>query len=257
MEKRIDLEKRGKDPKMITDLNLDNCRSPNITGLTEEFTNLENLSLMNVGLTSLKGFPKLPNLKKLELSQNRISNGLHVLLSCPKLTELNLSGNKIKDLTPLEPLKDLKSLKKLDLSNNETIMIDNYRDEVFRLIPQLKYLDGFDVHNEASSDSEADDEEMNVDDEDEDADEDGGDDDDEGEDEEAEEEDEDDIGLETVYKDNLDEESEGDDYDGEGEGEDEEDGLEEEESENDAEDEKEESVVRGKKRKHEDEDAGE
>lgn len=43
-----------------------------------------------------------------------------------------------------------------------------------------------------------------MDDEDEDADEDGGDDDDEGEDEEAEEEDEDDIGLETVYKDNLD-----------------------------------------------------
>lgn len=42
-----------------------------------------------------------------------------------------------------------------------------------------------------------------MDDED-DGDEDGGDDDDEGEDEEAEEEDVDDLGLETVYKDNLD-----------------------------------------------------
>lgn len=55
----------------ITELNLDNCRSTNIDGLTDEFTALESLSLINVGLTSLKGFPKLPNLKKLELSDNR------------------------------------------------------------------------------------------------------------------------------------------------------------------------------------------
>lgn len=55
----------------ITELNLDNCRSTNIVGLTDEFTALESLSLINVGLTSLKGFPKLPNLKKLELSDNR------------------------------------------------------------------------------------------------------------------------------------------------------------------------------------------
>lgn len=52
-------------------MNLDNCRSTNIVGLTDEYTALETLSLINVGLTSLKGFPKLPNLKKLELSDNR------------------------------------------------------------------------------------------------------------------------------------------------------------------------------------------
>ena len=43
---------------------MDNCRATNIEGLTEEFTNLESLSLINVGLTTLKGFPKLPNLRK-------------------------------------------------------------------------------------------------------------------------------------------------------------------------------------------------
>jgi len=48
----------------IAELNLDNCRSTSIVGLSDEFTNLETLSLINVGLTSLKGFPKLPNLKK-------------------------------------------------------------------------------------------------------------------------------------------------------------------------------------------------
>ncbi|XKL60455.1 hypothetical protein PGB90_007512 [Kerria lacca] len=271
MEKRIELEKRGRDPKTITELNLDNCRTPNIAGLTDEFVNLETLSLMNVGLTSLKGFPKLPNLRKLELSENRISNGLHVLQSSPKLTELNLSGNKIKDLETLEPLKEFKNLKSLDISNTEASEIDNYREKVFSLIPQLKYLDGYDAENHASDDSEVDDEELNgngeeasvdgedevEDDEDEDGDEEGVDEEDEGEEGEAEEEDDDDIGLSAVYKDNLDEESEGDDYDGEVEGEDEEDGIEDEESENDGEGEKEESIVRGKKRKHEEEDEGE
>ena len=48
----------------VTELNLDNCRSTNIVGLTEDFANLTKLSLINVGLTSLKGFPKLPKLKR-------------------------------------------------------------------------------------------------------------------------------------------------------------------------------------------------
>ncbi|GIY29833.1 acidic leucine-rich nuclear phosphoprotein 32 family member A [Caerostris darwini] len=104
MEKRIELEKRGRSPSLIKELNLDNCRSTSIIGLTEEFVNLESLSLINVGLISLKGFPKLPNLKKLELSDNRISGGLNWLHDSQKLTHLNLSGNKIKDIETLKPL---------------------------------------------------------------------------------------------------------------------------------------------------------
>ena len=41
---------------------------------------------------------------QLELSDNRISSGLNLLHECPKLTHLNLSGNKIKDIETLEPL---------------------------------------------------------------------------------------------------------------------------------------------------------
>nr|CAH7718027.1 unnamed protein product [Callosobruchus chinensis] len=155
MEKRIELEKRGKTPADIIELNLDNCRSTSIVGLTDEFVNLETLSLINVGLVSLKGFPKLPNLKKLELSDNRITNGLNLLETSPKLTCLNLSGNKIKDLATLEPLKNFKNLKNLDLFNNEATMVDNYREKVFKLIPSLKYLDGFDeADGEADTDGE-------------------------------------------------------------------------------------------------------
>lgn len=48
----------------VTELNLDNCRVTQISGLTDEFKNLRNLSLINVGLTTLKGFPSLPKLEK-------------------------------------------------------------------------------------------------------------------------------------------------------------------------------------------------
>uniref|UniRef100_T1D4J3 Putative microtubule binding protein n=1 Tax=Psorophora albipes TaxID=869069 RepID=T1D4J3_9DIPT len=155
MEKRIALEKRGLPDDQITELILDNCRSTNVEGLTDSFTALEILSLINVGLVSLKNFPKLPALRKLELSDNRISNALSHLTGSPKLTHLNLSGNRIKDFDELNPLKELENLEVLDLFNNEVTTTQNYRDKIFELIPSLKYLDGFDREDaEAPSDEE-------------------------------------------------------------------------------------------------------
>nr|CAD7458988.1 unnamed protein product [Timema tahoe] len=137
---------------------------------------------------------------QLELSDNRISGGLNLLQTSPKLTHLNLSGNKIKDLATLEPLKEFKNLKNLDLFNNEATSIDNYREKVFNLIPSLKYLDGFDLEEKEAEDSEAEEDEVNGNDSE--------DDDEEGlEDEEDEDDDDDldeeDIGLESVYKEQL------------------------------------------------------
>nr|CAD7398235.1 unnamed protein product [Timema cristinae] len=163
---------------------------------------------------------------QLELSDNRISGGLNLLHTSPKLTHLNLSGNKIKDLATLEPLKEFKYLKNLDLFNNEATSIDNYREKIFNLVPSIKYLDGFDLEEKEAEDSEAEEDEVNGNDSE--------DDDEEGlEDEEDEDDDDDldeeDIGLESVYKEQLEEESEGDDYEGEGvEDEDDEDLVEEE-----------------------------
>ncbi|XP_017466945.1 PREDICTED: acidic leucine-rich nuclear phosphoprotein 32 family member A isoform X1 [Rhagoletis zephyria] len=159
MEKRIELERRARKANQITELNLDNCRSTSIVGLTDEYTALESLSLINVGLTTLKGFPKLPNLKKLELSDNRISNGLNYLTTSPKLQYLNLSGNKIKDLETLKPLEEFKHLAVLDLFNNEATQIENYREKIFEMLKSLKFLDGFDANDvEAPSEGDDDDE---------------------------------------------------------------------------------------------------
>uniref|UniRef100_A0A8C7Y267 Acidic leucine-rich nuclear phosphoprotein 32 family member n=1 Tax=Oryzias sinensis TaxID=183150 RepID=A0A8C7Y267_9TELE len=157
MKKRIHLELRNRTPSDVRELVLDNCRSieGKIEGLTAEFVNLEFLSLINVGLISVSNLPKLAKLKKLELSDNRISGGLDVLAEkLPHLTHLNLSGNKLKDLSTLEPLKKLDNLKSLDLFNCEVTNLNDYRDSVFKLLPQLTYLDGYDIADREASDSD-------------------------------------------------------------------------------------------------------
>ncbi|XP_015919759.1 acidic leucine-rich nuclear phosphoprotein 32 family member A [Parasteatoda tepidariorum] len=244
MEKRIDLERRLKSPDEIKELVLDNCRSTQIVGLSDEFCNLEILSLINVGLTSLKGYPKLPNLKKLELSDNRISGGLNYLSGSPKLVTLNLSGNKIATLDALEPLKEFKNLKHLDLFNCEVTTVDGYRDKVFSLLPSLQYLDGFDQNEKEADDSEEEngthgkfDGDSELEDEE----------DEDEENEEEEDEDEEEVGLEHLQN-SIDEESEGDDYDPDGVNDSDVD------IEDDADEEVEEDNPRGQKRKLDSED---
>jgi len=240
MDKRIELEMRGRAPSEVTELNLDNCRSTQVVGLTDEFANLETLSLINVGLTTLKGFPNLPALKRLELSDNRLAGGLEHLSGCPNITHLNLSGNKIKEVETLEPLSSLKKLKSLDLFNCEVTQADDYRTKSFKTIPQLKYLDGFDRDDKEADDS---DEEALEDDDDDDVDGEG-DDDDVAEDEEAEDE----VGLAYLQSDRAleDEDETGDFEPGEGEEASDDDDVHDDDDDDDT------GAARGTKRKHED-----
>ncbi|XP_048670883.1 acidic leucine-rich nuclear phosphoprotein 32 family member E isoform X2 [Marmota marmota marmota] len=97
----------------VTELVLDNCLCVNgeIEGLNDTFKELEFLSMANVELSSLAQLPSLNKLRKLELSDNIISGGLEVLAEkCPNLTYLNLSGNKIKDLSTVEALMEMKMM---------------------------------------------------------------------------------------------------------------------------------------------------
>ena len=158
MKRRIHLELRNRTPAAVGELVLDNCKSNDgkTEGLTAEFVNLEFLSLINVGLISVSNLPKLPKLKKLELSDNRICGGLDMLAEkLPNLTHLNLSGNKLKDISTLEPLKKLECLKSLDLFNCEVTNLNDYQESVFKLLPQLTYLDGYDREDREAPDSDA------------------------------------------------------------------------------------------------------
>ncbi|XP_048418637.1 acidic leucine-rich nuclear phosphoprotein 32 family member A isoform X2 [Stegostoma tigrinum] len=259
MTKRINLELRNRTPSDVKELVLDNCRSNEgkIEGLSDEFEELEFLSTINVGLLSVANLPKLNKLKKLELSDNRISGGLEVLAEkCPNLTHLNLSGNKIKDLSTIEPLKKLDNLRSLDLFNCEVTNLNDYRENVFKFLPQLTYLDGYDREDKEAPDSDTE------------AYAEGVDDDDEEEDEVDEEEDYDEAVQCEEDEDEEGEEEEEDEDEEEEDGEEEEEALsveEEEEEEEDfndgeldeEEEEDEQTGIKGQKRKRDPEDEGE
>ncbi|XP_028836058.1 acidic leucine-rich nuclear phosphoprotein 32 family member E-like [Denticeps clupeoides] len=242
MKKRISLELRNRTPAEVAELVVDNCRSSDgeVEGMSDDFTGLEFLSMVNVGLTALSKLPSLPKLRKLEISDNSISGGLEVLSEkCPNLTYLNLSGNKIKDLSTVEALQNLKNLKSLDLFNCEITSLEDYRDGIFELLPQVTYLDGFDQEDNEAPDSEADDD-------DDDEDEDGAGPTGDGEDDEDDEdgsEGEEEVGLSYLMKEGIQDEEDDDDY------------VEEEEEE-DVEDE-DGAVVQGEKRKRDPDDEGE
>ncbi|XP_043105621.1 acidic leucine-rich nuclear phosphoprotein 32 family member B isoform X1 [Puntigrus tetrazona] len=250
MKKRIHLELRNRTPSDVRELVLDNCRSNEgkIEGLTAEFVNLEFLSLINVGLLSVSNLPKLGKLKKLELSDNRISGGLDVLAEkLPNLTHLNLSGNKLKDISTLEPLKKLDHLKSLDLFNCEVTNLNDYRESVFKLLPQLTYLDGYDLDDREASDSDGEVDGDGVDDDDE-----------EGEEEEDEDGEEEEFDEEEDDDDDDEDEVEGEEDDEDGSGEDEEEDFgqdgeveDDEDDDDDDDDEEEEQGGKGEKRKRE------
>merc|ERR1719342_1006478 len=136
--------------------------------------------------------------------------GLEVLKDCLKLKTLNLSNNKFKELSTIEPLKNLEGLTHLDIEGNEFEDAD-IKNKIFKILPNLVYLDGVDKDgNEAKSDDE-DDEDL----EDEESEED---------EEDSESEEDDGPGLSALYGDSAlldedleDEESEEDEEDSESE----------------------------------------
>ncbi|XP_057389623.1 acidic leucine-rich nuclear phosphoprotein 32 family member B-like isoform X5 [Balaenoptera acutorostrata] len=261
MKRRIHLELRNQTPAAVRELVLDNCKSNDgkIEGLMAEFVNLEYFSLINValgfpGLISVSNLPKLPKLKKLEPSDNRIFAGLDMLAEkLPNLTHLNLSGNKLKDISTLKPSKKLECPKSLDLFNCEVTNLNDYQESVFKLLPQLTYLDGYDREDSETPDSDAevdedDDQEEEEEEEEEECD------DEEYEDEDVEGEDEDEDEEE-------DDEGEDEDQEEEEDGEEEECDDEEDEDEDvegeDEDKEEEEESGKGEKRKRETDDEGE
>ncbi|KRY20538.1 Iron-sulfur cluster assembly enzyme ISCU, mitochondrial [Trichinella patagoniensis] len=250
----LELAMKGREPEQTVALCLDNWRNPDIEQLSERFVNLEELSLVNVGLQSLKKFPKLESLKKLDLSDNFIANGLENLLNCPNLKHIQLNGNKINDFQQLECLKELKNLTHLDLFNCGVTDEEGYRQRIFAMIPQLKYVDGVDANDEyEDSDAEydvEDEEEEEAEDEDQEDEERGSDDDEEEEEEEDEEEEDEEAEVEA-------EDSDGEEIENEEEGESQEEDEEDINNDGIDEDDDEDEVVpevRGKKRKHEDDD---
>ena len=174
----------------VTSLILDEkCISQDIEGL-DGFANLKTLSLIKCGIVNLADLPSFPELRKLNLSQNRISSGLSVIAKkCPKLEQLIICDNP--KLTKVEEFKALTELKHLQRIDAEGCNFDDeeHVSTIFAMFPegQMQNVDGYnekgeEVYSDSEDDSE--DDEDDLDDlEDDDLEEDDEDDEDEGDDE--------------------------------------------------------------------------
>ncbi|KAJ6990029.1 hypothetical protein NC653_018525 [Populus alba x Populus x berolinensis] len=133
-------------------------RLPAAPSLFEKFENLQHLSIASIGVSTLEQFPRLGNLEKLILSDNRISGGLEFLVEAglDSLRDLDLSNNRIQYIEDLAPLAKLR-LVSLDLYECPVTRVKDYRARVFGLISSLKYLDKMDA--EENERPESDDEE--------------------------------------------------------------------------------------------------
>ncbi|KAL0924910.1 hypothetical protein M5K25_005770 [Dendrobium thyrsiflorum] len=137
---------------------LHGCLPP--AGLLERFPGLEHLSIANVGATTLERFPRLRNLQRLILSDNRIAGGLESLVDAglQSLRDLDLSNNRIQHIEDLAPLAAL-HLVSLDLYECPVTRVKDYRSKVFAMIRTLKYLDKLDANENERPESDDEEEE--------------------------------------------------------------------------------------------------
>ena len=125
----------------------------------EKYTSLIHLTLNSIGLTCLENFPKLENaqivskylkyftnLIQIELNGNKLKgDDLEILLkNCPDLYKIKLEHNLIENLDNLKCLANYK-IKKINLEGNPlTTKNENYRKELFQMVPSLESIDGYD-----------------------------------------------------------------------------------------------------------------
>ncbi len=115
----------------------------------ESFKNLEKLNMSYCKLFSLKNLPMLPNLIKIELNDNNLSEkDLVKLLQFPKLSEIYIANNLIKSFEELKQLKNMRELHLIDLSDNPICQNKDYREKMFEIFPRLLFLDGIGKNNE-------------------------------------------------------------------------------------------------------------
>ena len=143
-------------PEEVEELILDNLFS-SLNQFSKEhklvlsqYQNLFHLSLNNLKLSSLENFPLIPNLLILELKNNQLTGKDFYIIpkTYPNLYKLKVSDNLIKSFEPFEFLRKIK-LKKIEVYGNEFInKVENYKIELFNLLPELMVIDDYSKEGE-------------------------------------------------------------------------------------------------------------
>lgn len=200
MEEVLKIIEEYKEVGNTEDLVLDDVKmghiTPEVKHQLERISDLLYLSMNACDLKSLNHFPVVKTLVQLDLCDNEFpAKELIHLKDLSQLKSLDLDGNKIEKVEQLEPLKELKHLERLELGDTPLSENDDYREKVFKLLPQLKVVSGQDKDGnevDGSDDEEFSDEEDMSDEEDDEEDDEEEDDEEDDEDDEDEDEEEDD-----------------------------------------------------------------
>ncbi|CAD8201697.1 unnamed protein product [Paramecium octaurelia] len=131
--------------------------------LLAKYNDLICLEFNDCKLSSLDNLIGFPNLTKLRLCNNNLdkSSLQHIIQHFPKVTYLDISGNKKISQDDFKDLVELKELQHLVFNEKDTD-----RAFLFESIPQLSYIDHKDKAGNEVEDEENEDEEDEDDDED-------------------------------------------------------------------------------------------
>ncbi|XP_029438116.1 leucine-rich repeat-containing protein 56 [Rhinatrema bivittatum] len=134
----------------LKQLKLNNSLITSIRDLGTTLSHLPVLLMARCGLEDLDGISSLCSLKELYLAYNNISD-LSQMSMLDDLEVLDLEGNNIDDITQIQYLRLCSKLSALTLEGNHICLKPhpeaseneeyNYRAEVKKLIPRLKFLD--------------------------------------------------------------------------------------------------------------------
>lgn len=106
--------------------------------------NIKNLKFFNSFLNDISIISKCTSVESATFSGNNISS-LRCFQNLQNLKELSLASNNINDIKELSYLGTCSGLTKLWLKNNPICNLYDYRIQVIKYIPSLKYLDDQEV----------------------------------------------------------------------------------------------------------------
>jgi hypothetical protein len=167
LKKKFPLEKNTKERPTII-ITLDgiaiNHISDEVKSYLENFDSLEELSMVSCNLNSLNNFPELPNLLKIDLSDNHLKDAdLKELLKYKKLTELRMANNLIGNWSLIQELEKL-PLNFIDFSDCPISKMDKYREKFYENFKNLKILDFCDKEGKEWDEDDEEEEEPDEDD---------------------------------------------------------------------------------------------
>ncbi len=105
-----------------------------------KYNQIKTLNLWGNDLEDIAVLSELPNLEVVSLSVNNIRN-LEVFQNHENLKELYLRKNLISNLDQIKYLEKCKNLSVLVLKDNPITLIQDYKNKIIEILPQLKKLD--------------------------------------------------------------------------------------------------------------------